>query len=219
MTTFDDAVLVQRRSARLGALLARTDAPVPAMTLPANLVLRPRRALVPWQLAAALALLIGGAAGVPPVRAWIVDTARAVWQRVAGEPKAVPAADSTGAARPRRSSAGAVSFSANDPLTIRISSRQASGGTLILEPAAGNQVTAALVGSGEAAELLVGPDVLRIINHESSAATYRVGVPASISRVVVLVAGEPARVFRVDESSRTTVNLGVRTAAPGSLKQ
>ncbi len=219
MTAFDDATLVQRRSARLGALLAQTDAPIPALSLPAHLVLRPRPVWVPWQLAAALVLLIGGAAGVPPVRAWIVGAARSVWVHIAGEPAVVPATDSARASKPQPTSAGAVSFVSDDPLTIRISSRQSPGGTLILEAAAGNQVTASLVGRSDAAELLVGPDLLRIMNRQSSAATYLIGVPASISRVMVQVARERPLVVVMADSGRTTVNLGVRTTAPGTLKQ
>ncbi len=219
MTAFNDATLIQRRSARLGALLAQTDAPIPALSLPANLVLRPRPARVPWQLAAALVLLIGGAAGVPPVRAWIVGAARSVWVRIAGGRAVVPATDSARASKPQPTSAGAVSFVSDDPLTIRISSRQSSGGILILEPAGGNQVAASLVGRSDAAELLVGPDLLRILNRESSAATYHIGVPASISRVMVQVGRERPLVVVMPDSGRTTVNLGVRTTAPGALKQ
>src|SRR5262249_210862 len=99
MNAFDDAEVVARRAAKLSGLLAHADVPVPVMALPNGLVLRQRpRVNVSWQLAAALALLVAGAAGVTPVRAWIVGRVKLVIGRVTGitvtapRPRPVPPA-------------------------------------------------------------------------------------------------------------------------------
>ena len=222
MTTFDD-VLVQRRSARLGALLARTDAPLPAMTLPAHLVPRPRRALVPWQLAAALALLIAGAAGVPPVRAWIVGRVRSVLGRVTGITATAP--------RPRPvppAPAGTLLVGESGPVVVRVAMRQDAGGTLTIQPFSGNVaghspgniLTASTVGSDTGVTLAIFPDKeLRIVNDRTSTASYVLGVPPSVTRIVLLIAQENQRVFnRPAGSDRFIVDLGVRTATPRTLK-
>ena len=219
MTDSDDQGVAGRRAQRLGTLLARTDAAPRAMTLPAGLALRPRPLVARWQLAAALLLLIAGAAGVPPLRAWIAATVHSVWRRIAGsQPPAslTPNASSRGPAL----ESGAVSFPLTDPLTIRVAARQAAGGSLRFVTVEGSLVTASIVGPADAAELLIGPEGLRILNRRASAAGYVIGVPASVTRALVQIGQEPVRTISMPaDSARNSVNLGVRSGPAGPLKE
>jgi hypothetical protein len=216
MTTFDDVEVVQRRAGRLSLLLARTDAPPRPLVLPVARIARAERRLaVRWRIAAAVALLIAGAAGVPPVRAWIADTVRAAWRSVTGRHQAVvppaPAAPTV--------TTGAVSFAAPDPLTIRIARRQTAGGTLTIERTDGLSVSAAVTGEANAAELVVGPEGLRIVNRRASTAGYVIRVPAGLSRIVVQVEQERPRIFGSPAAGdRYVVDLGVRSAPVQALK-
>ncbi|HEY2805456.1 MAG TPA: hypothetical protein VGI92_06305 [Gemmatimonadales bacterium] len=218
MRAFDDVELVRQRAVRMGALLAATDAPPRPLSLPAGLVARRRTPWRTWQVAAAILLLIAGA-GVPPVRAWIVSTVHSVWTTLAGAP-AVPATPLAQPVPAPANPAGAVSFAAIDPLVVRLSGRQAAGGTLSIVPATGNLVTAAIVGRSDAAELAIGPDGLRIINRPASDAGYVIRVPAGVSRVLVQIGGETQRSFVAPQGTdRYNVDLRVRSAASPALHE
>src|SRR5687768_8879928 len=75
-----------RRTRRLSEMLAAIDVQVPIgtfrLSVTSRVTSRPAYVLripVRWRVAAVLALLLGGAAAVPPVRAWIVEIARSAW--------------------------------------------------------------------------------------------------------------------------------------------
>lgn len=219
MTTFDDAEVVKRRASRLAVLLADSDAPARPMAFPAERirVAAARRRRVQWRAAAAIVLLIGGAAGVPPVRAWIVDTVQSAWLKVTGR-AASPLPPSAPVSVPVVTM-GSVSFPAMDPVTIRIATRQADGGTLTIETAAERVVSAAITGEANAAELVVMPEGLRIVNRRVSTAGYLIRIPSGLSRVSVLIGNERPRVFVApDVGDRFVVDLGVRSAERGTLK-
>ena len=221
MTAFDDAETVGRRAARLGELLERTDEPARALRFPADRISTriAQRSAVRWRAAAVIALLLAGAAGVPPVRAWIVGTVQHAWASVTGheapaaQPSAAPVATPAG-------NMGGVVFPATDPLIIRLATLQAAGGSVTVEGTDAKAVSVSITGEPNAAELLVTPDGVRIVNRRASAAGYVVRVPASVGRVLVKVADQPARSFDAPEPGhRFTVDVGVRSTGSTTLNQ
>ncbi|HEX8696096.1 MAG TPA: hypothetical protein VF746_27010 [Longimicrobium sp.] len=191
---------LRRRGARLAAVLARADFPVPdsapAVPSPDARVIplrRPERsaAMRPWLRAAAVvALLLGIGVLATPARArvaaWVSERWGEVFGRQAGAP--APAPPSAPAPAPAAAPAAAsVRFvPAGSTFTVEVEHAQGAGG-LTLVRVAGENATAE-VAAGEA-ELLVLPAGLRIRNAAGSAAEYRVGVPAGVRRVTVRVAG------------------------------
>jgi hypothetical protein len=217
MTTIDDAELVRRRGAKLSLLLAESDAPVPAMAFPEARIARAvaRRSVIRWRAAAAIALLVAGAAGVPPVRAWIVSRVTSAWRTVSGA--SVPAGAPVPAAP--AVTMGAVSFPATEQLMVRVLSRQESG-ALVIERGTGTSVHAAVTGERNGAEVVVGPEGLRLVNRRASTAGYVIRVPATVSRILVRVGNESARIFAgPDVGERFVVELAVRTRESNTLKQ
>lgn len=217
MNAFDDAETVQRRAERLSGLLAGTDAPARPMSFPVERVAHAsRRSVVRWRIAAAIALLFAGAAGVRPVRAWIADTVHSAWLKVIGRsetPVAPPPAE------PAPETMGTVSFTGTDPLLIRVATRQANGGLLTIQQYGERTVNAAITGERNAAELVVLPDGLRINNRGASTAGYVIRVPIGVSRIVVLVGQERPRVFDAPAGQHIVVDLGVRTGSGGALNR
>lgn len=221
MTTFDDTDLVRARGARLSRLLARTDVTAPAMAFPAEriAVAAARRSVVRWRAAAGVALLLAGAAGVPPVRAWIVQTVRSVWMKVSGSS---PAGDARAPASTPASavSMGSVTFAAPAQLLVRVEARQEQGGRITVEAGAPGTVSATITGERNAADLLVAPDGLRIANRRASTAGYIIAVPPGMRRVLVRIGQEPARSFAgPDAGERFVVDIGVRSPGADTLKQ
>lgn len=212
-----DEDALDRRAAKLSALLRATDLPVPALDYPAGRVAaaRQRRSLQRWRMAAAIAVLIAGATLVRPVRAWIVEAARTLF--VAGTRKA--AAPVTPAAPPAAATTvpvptNAVTFTPRPGVfVLEIASRQAAG-LLRVERADGPDASAALVGDPGDAELLVRPDGLRIGNGRAAAADYVVRVPAGVTRVVLRIGREPARQLAPPTESDLEVPLGRRADRP-----
>ena len=173
--------LMERRARRLVALLRATDVPAPALRYPEERIARAvrRRAVLRWRVAAAVALLVAGAAGVPPVRAWIVQAARAVWAAASGAKAAPkpPAAPS--------SPAGAVSFRPSGTAFVVRVARVQAGGTLTIETTPGPLASAAVRGGTVAGELLVLPAGLEIANDPASTAGYAIRLPATLGRIYV----------------------------------
>ena len=206
----DEADLVDARARRLSALLRDTDLPVPAIAYPAERIARAtrHRTVVRWSKAAAIVLIVAGAIGVRPVRAWIVQAARAVWAATLGEHRArgTEAAPPTGA--------GTVTFQpAAGSFVIRVARVQA-GGTLTIETATGETAAATLTGGRGEAELVVLPDGLRIVNDSLSSASFLVRVPSRLARIEVGVGGRVIRVLvppATGAVARWVVELG---AAP-----
>ena len=188
----DQSDLLDRRAQRLSALLRDTDPPVPPIAYPAERVARAarRRTTIRWRAAAAVALLALAAAGVPPVRAWIVQVVRSVWTAAVGAPPAPavrPAAATKGA--------GAVTFNpAAGPFTLVVARAQ-SAGTLTIEITGGVTAGARVEGSGTAAELGVLPNGLRIVNDSGATASYAVRLPPTLTRVEVGIGGAAPRVL------------------------
>lgn len=213
MTTFDDADLVRRREGRLAELLGETDVAARPMAFPAARIAQSaaRRRVMRWRVAAGLALLIAGAAGVPPVRAWIVSRVQAAWSALSGRDATPPAPAAPAAPAVTM---GAVSFAAPEQLVIRVLTRQAAG-ELVIEGAQGAEVRAELTGERNAAELVVGPEGLRLMNRRAATAGYIVTVPERVARILVRVGDERARIFAPPSPGRRlVVNLASETAAP-----
>ena len=204
--------LLERRVSRLSVRLRAADAPPRPATLPMRRILRARRrrVVVRWGLAAAVVLLLASVAGVPPVRAWIAERARALWSFAAGR-RAAPVPAQPKAVPPVNDTAGAVTFaSPASVFALRIAERQASG-TLIIEAGERAQASAAVTGARDSVELLVLPDGLRIVNRRSSTAGYVVRVPGGLSRIVLQIGAE-APIVMVPEarSGRWVADLGAR---------
>lgn len=211
MTDADDTNLVNRRAAALSALLAASDAAPRPVAFPADRVARAARHGVQvrrLRIAAATALLLAGA-GVPPVRAWIVDSVRSIWSRVAGAARPVARPDTAVApAAPGAGTMGSVTIPVGDAFTLRVASRQAAG-AITIETFEGPSASATVTGERDAAELVVLPDGLRIVNARGGSAGYLLRVPASIGRVTLLIGRETPRVFRPDSAGqRWVVELG-----------
>jgi hypothetical protein len=214
MSGDDDAL--DRRAAKLSAVLRATDPPVPAIDYPAGRIAaaRQRRSVRRWRMAAAIAVLIAGASLVRPVRAWIVDAARTLF--VAGTGKAAapvtPAAEHAAAAAPVPTNA--VTFTPRPGVfVLEVATRQASG-VLRVERAEGTGASAALVGDPGDAELLVRPDGLRIGNRRMASAEYVVRVPATVTRVVLRIGREPARQLAPPLETDLGPAAGARTTGP-----
>ena len=184
----DRAATLRGRAARLARVLAEADSPAPGSSVfPAARLARARarRAALRWRVAAAAILALSGTLAVRPVRAWIVEAARAIWTLPA---RAARGARPPAPAPPPADTAGAVVFTPSEgAFGVAVASRQAAG-VLVIEAGEGPSATAAVVGDRDAAELLVLPDGLRIGNRPDATASYLVRVPAA-ARVVVRVAG------------------------------
>jgi hypothetical protein len=131
--------------------------------------------------AAAIAVLVVGAAVAPPVRAWIADL---VAPRIASEAIApAPVAEAAGA------EVGAtISFTpAVGVFRVELATLQA-GGAVSLHATTGEQAAALVVGGADVS-LLVLPSGLRIENHPASTATYRLELPAGLVDRVEFFAG------------------------------
>lgn len=195
MTGPDETDLVRRRTERLGAMLRVADAPVPPLGFPgARIALAARRrATVRWRAAAALAALALAAAGVRPVRAWIVEAARVLWTATVGSR---PSAGRQPADRGTRSSR-LVFRPAPGPFAVHVARPQA-GGTLTVESAAGDSAAATVAAdaAGRAAELVVLPAGLRIVNDSLAETSYLLRLPATVPRIEIAVGSAAPVVLR-----------------------
>jgi hypothetical protein len=135
---------------------------------------------------------------VPPVRAWIVRTARALWSTAAGAPRAATA-------RPAESDgANSVTFTpAPGAFSVRVARPQAEG-SLTVETVADSAAVAAVTG-GPGAELLVLPDGLRIVNGAGTSSSFVVRVPATVTRIVVTVGAAAPQVLTPSGSGQRWV--------------
>jgi hypothetical protein len=201
--TYDDARL-ERRAARLSALLVTTDASPPAAVYPAERIAGAMRRAVMMRrlrIAAAAALLMAGL-GVPPVRAWIVGSVRTIWTRVMGGGRLAVAPSPTPA--PPAAAMGTITVSPSPEFTLRVATRQAAGEVTILVTD-GAEVSATVVGQPDAADLTVFPDGIRIANVRQTTAGYQLRVPRSVSRLVVRVGRETPVIFHPTASGQRYV--------------
>lgn len=178
---------LRRRSEALGRLLREVDAAWLASP-PAARRGRRRPLLSRRLLAAAATLLVVAAVTVvSPLRAWIVERSRALWEFVVGS-SASEGEDAAGD-RAQASPFASVSFApATRTLVIEVAERQ-DAGTVTVESVETPMVSATIAGGAGPGDLVVLPGRLRIANAASSTASYRVSVPPGIERVEVWVAG------------------------------
>jgi hypothetical protein len=187
----DQSEVLNRRAQRLSLLLREADPGVPPIAFPADRIARAarRRTVVRWRVAAAIAFLAVAAVGVQPVRAWILQAARALWGAAAGAQRAV----APRALVPNAGSSSVTFSPAAGAFALRVARPQA-GGTLTVEITGGTAASAAVAG-GRGAELVVLPDGLRIVNDSGSAASYVVRLPASLARIEIGIARAQSRVL------------------------
>ena len=214
-STFDDAAVVARRSARLGALLAATDEAPRRVAFPAEQVARAqaRGVMVRRLRIAAVAALFLAAVGVPPVRAWIVDSARAFWVALGHPMRTEAVTPSVPSGPPNAAAVGAVSIPVGESFVLRIATRQASG-TLTIQVVADSLASATVMGERDAAELVIMPDGLRFVNQPASTAGYVLKVPASVTKLTVQIGREAPRTLRPSADQHWTIDLGARRNAP-----
>lgn len=152
---------------------------------------RPRRRGIPrWlRAAAAIVILLGIAGGVRPVRAWIVDGARAVWTAVVGPPASqVVQQDASSTSVP----AATVTFvPAGDTFVLELTSRQREG-TLLLATSSRETAQAEISGGAGREDLVVLPTGLRVVNDAASVASYAITLPRTMRAIRVVIDGEPA---------------------------
>ena len=201
--TFDDAQL-ERRAARLSALLRAADVSPSAAVYPADRIAGATRRVVLMRrlrIAAAAALLMAGL-GVPPVRAWIAGSVRTIWTRVMGGGRTA-AAPAPAPSRPE-AAMGTITVSPSPEFTLRVATRQAAGELTILVTDSAS-VSATVVGHPDAADLTVFPDGIRIANGRRTTAGYQLRVPLSVSRLVVRVGRETPVIFHPTASGQRYV--------------
>jgi hypothetical protein len=150
------------------------------------------RRTVPWwrrpavQAAAAL-VIVTALAAASPARHWL----REHFGR-ATAPVAPPRAPSKQAPAPPELSGATVSFPASGPtFTMRLDVSPVTG-SLVIERTAADQISVQVAsGAGTGGDdMVVLPSELRVRNTTSSRASYRVSIPSSVTRVVVIVAGQ-----------------------------
>jgi hypothetical protein len=187
----DQSDVLTRRAQRLSALLREADHGVPPIAFPADRIARAarRRTVVRWRVAAAIALLAVAAVGVRPVRAWILQAARALFGA-----SVAPRVTTPPAPAPDAGSSSVIFSPAAGVFALRVARPQA-GGTLTVELTDGTAASAAVAGGRSGAELVVLPDGLRIVNDSGSAASYVVRLPASLARIELGIAGAPPQVL------------------------
>jgi len=187
----DQSDLATERARRLGALLRATDPPVPTIAFPAARIASAarRRALWRWRAAAAVALFALAAVGVPPVRAWIVQAARALWAAT----RPTRPAPAPGSESPPGGGAGAVTFSPGAGSFVLEVVRPQATGTLTVETTERPLASAAVSGATGSAELVVLPHGLRVVNDSGATVSYVVRVPASLGRITVGIGGAAVR--------------------------
>lgn len=150
------------------------------------------------RIAAGVALLLAAGMAFQPVRAWVVDRARDVVERLrsgtAEDSGAAPSADRA-----------VVSFVPDGPnLVIRVDRRQRGGELRLVAAHDRREVRASVVGAsdGPDASLTVLPSGLRILNRPGSGSSYRVVVPSSLAEVRVQIADRPTARVAGDELRR-----------------
>ena len=214
MSMTDEDAVIARRAARLGDLLAQADVATRPIAYPEDRVRTALRRRARWRVAAVLVLLAAGAAGVSPARAWIVGAARALLAHVVRAP--APARAPT---QPPGTAAGAVTSSVGDVFTLRLVSRQAGGSVGFVAEDRQTVTARVLAAPGQSGgEITVLQDGIRIANDPASTADYEMRIPARLTRVVVIVAGEAPRAWHPSAPGDHWRLPLVRNGRPGSLK-
>lgn len=208
---------IERRTHALSALLQVADPGMPLMQppspssagLPHTLRASRRRYAVPaWLKAAAVVLLIAGAAVMAsPVRARVLDWIRDAFRSPASAPAAVPA-------DPASAGHASVEFlPVGHELNLEVVDAEA-GGELRIGRNDGRAVVARALNATSAVELLVLPAGLRIVN-TAARATYEVSVPAQITRIRVQIGQEAPLELEPGQLPRVIL-LGAQPGGPSS---
>lgn len=193
---------LEQRSARLSSLL-RTADPDPAAVQASARAIRPlvdrtivthphwsRRAPRTLLAAAVITLLLGGALFVDPVRAWIVEQARAVAESVGliTRDPVTPAPAPAPAPEPDVSD---VRFSFTwTAATFQVDAGAAAGTVIVTRGSAG-RVTAE-IGGARSTNFAVMPTGLRIDGAGGADATYTLTLPPAVTTVLLNRASGPA---------------------------
>jgi hypothetical protein len=213
--------VLKQHSRRISSLIAEIDLPADFRypTLPATPQVR---AIHPWwtqrrwQRAAAVLLVIGSLAAVPPVRAWTVAWVAKQIAALTGASRrdAAPVTptvvqDAPQAAPPIDSGATLWFDAQGTELTIEVASPQASG-TLTFSPSTRPMVGVEVV-SGAGETPLVREHGVRLINSTASTASYRLAVPSGVQQVRVRIGDEAWRTFtRADVEAGRAIELRQR---------
>lgn len=139
------------------------------------------------RIAAGVALLLAGGMAIQPVRAWVVDRARDVVERL----RSGGAED--GGSLPDAGGTSVAFVPEESELSIHVEHAQMAGALELVASADRRQVEASIgrAESGGSASLEVLPSGLRIRNERSSSTSYRVIVPSSLAEVRVRIADRP----------------------------
>lgn len=177
---------------------------------------QPRRWTGAWRAAAGIAAVLAGTFATTPARAWIAD----LWSDVvAGEPEQPRVAEVARTATPSRQM---VSFiPQKDAFSLELASAQRVG-SLSIEIAEVETVTAEVIGGAEQVEVTVLPGAVRIENHVGSTAGYRVVVPSHLRHVNIQIGeappvGLPASALAAPW--RATIDLGEVTPTQTPLSK
>jgi anti-sigma factor RsiW len=170
-----------------------------------------RRVRAPLAWAAGVLLLLGVGAGVPPVRAWIIDQTQGLWASVTGAARPTPTLP---APVRRDSTSAAVTFvPASGVFVLEVGGHQASG-RLTIERSAGSTAVATVIGGDGDESFVVLPAGLRIENAPGASASYWVRLPATVSRILVVVGtGPPIVVEPQPATERWQLDLADSLAA------
>lgn len=147
---------------------------------------QPRRWTAAWRAAAGVAAVLAGTFATTPALAWIADQ----WSDlVAAGESAQPRVEEV--VRTETSARQAVSFvPQKDAFSLELASAQRVG-SLSIEIADVESVTAEVIGGEEQVEVTVLPGAVRIENHAGSTAGYRVVVPSHLRQVSIRIGDSP----------------------------
>ena len=200
---------LRRLSASLSAALSAADVS-PRRFVNPPVLRRSWRSRIPLTAAAAAILLVVAtiAAAAPPVRAWI----RARWVELRGGPSQQ---QGSATQTPPNARPTTVRFVPRDPsFTVELTSPQ-SGGVLTVDVSEDTIATAVWSGgSGEGEELVVMPMGLKIVNHQSTVASYVVRLPRTITEVTVHVGSGPTHRLSRLTDRRWTLDLNTTISEP-----
>lgn len=178
---------------------------------------QPRRWTGAWRAAAGVAAIVAGAFATTPALAWIAER----WSdMVAAEEPAQPrVAEVVRTEAPARQ---VVSFiPQKDAFSLELASAQRVG-SLSIEIADVETVTAEVIGGAEQVEVTVLPGAVRIENHPGSTAGYRVIVPSHLRHVNIRIGGAPPVGLPANALAapwRATIDLGEVTGTQTPLSK
>ena len=206
--------MLRQHSSRISSLIAEIELPAD-FRLPAAPQVRPVRpwwTQQRWQRAAAVLLIIGSLAAVPPVRAWAIGwVAKQIAALTGGSrrdaaPIAPPVAQNAPPANAIDSGATLWFDAEGAELAVEIVSPQASG-TLTFSPST-RPMTGVEVVNGAGETPLVREHGVRLINNSASTASYRLAVPATVLQIRVRIGDRPWQTFsRADVEAGRVVEL------------